>query len=406
MNRNQNRKGRTPSGVLTIVRKELHRFFGDRRMLMTVLLPGIIIYVVYSLMGSTMMSSLMGDTETPYTMQAENLPASIEAGLEAVGEASGTTVETVTEESDPKAAVADGKLDIYVVFPTDFDELVAEYDPASGLPAPAVEIYYNSSEPRSQNAYALVASVLDAYESALANRMDINPDPSVAYDLAAPEDITEMLFSMLMPMLLLVLMFSGCMAMTTESIAGEKERGTIATLLVTPVRRWELALGKIAALSIISLLAGLCSFAGVILALPKLMGGEEMGMADASIYTLGDYGMILCVILSTVLLFVSLIAVLSALANSVKEAASLVTPLMLLITVVGVSGMFSEDASVSLGFFFIPVYNTVQCISGVFSMSYEPIGILITVLVNVLTAGLFALLLSYLFCSEKVMFKK
>ena len=60
----------------------------------------------------------------------------------------------------------------------------------------------------------------------------------------------------------------------------------------------------------------------------------------------------------------------------------------------------------SLGFFFIPVYNTVQCISGVFSMSYEPIGILITVLVNVLTAGLFALLLSYLFCSEKVMFKK
>ncbi|MBQ1246241.1 MAG: ABC transporter permease, partial [Clostridia bacterium] len=314
MNRNQNRKGRTPSGVLTIVRKELHRFFGDRRMLMTVLLPGIIIYVVYSLMGSTMMSSLMGDTETPYTMQVENLPASVKAGLEAVGEASGTTVETVTEESDPKAAVADGKLDIYVVFPTDFDELVAAYDPASGLPAPAVEIYYNSSEPRSQSAYALVASVLDAYESALANRMDINPDPSVSYDLAAPEDITEMLFSMLMPMLLLVLMFSGCMAMTTESIAGEKERGTIATLLVTPVRRWELALGKIAALSVMSLLAGLCSFAGVILALPKLMGGEEMGMADASIYTLGDYGMILCVILSTVLLFVSLIAVLSALA--------------------------------------------------------------------------------------------
>ncbi|MBQ5724516.1 MAG: hypothetical protein IIV80_00020, partial [Clostridia bacterium] len=110
MNRNQNRKGRTPSGVLTIVRKELHRFFGDRRMLMTVLLPGIIIYVVYSLMGSTIMGSLMGDTETPYTMQVENLPASIEAGLEAVGEASGTTVETVTEESDPKAAVADGKL--------------------------------------------------------------------------------------------------------------------------------------------------------------------------------------------------------------------------------------------------------------------------------------------------------
>ncbi len=399
-------KTRTPSGALTIMRKELRRFFRDRRMLMTILLPGVLIYVIYSLMGSTLMDTVMGDSESAYVLRVEHMPASIQAGLQATGEATGSAFNMITTETDPKAAVTDGELDAYIIFPENFDALVAAYDPASGQPAPAVEIYYNSSSTRSQMAYTFVASVLDAYESALANRLDINPDPSATYDLAAPEDITGMLFSMLMPMLLIMLMFSGCMAMTTESIAGEKERGTIATMLVTPVRRWELALGKIAALSVMSLLAGLCSFAGVILALPKLMGGEEMGVADATIYSFGDYGMILCVILSTVLLFVSLIAVLSALANSVKEAASLVTPLMLLVTVVGVSGMFSGDKVAPLGFFFIPVYNTVQCISGVFSMNYEPISILITVLVNILTAGLFVLLLSRMFCSEKIMFKK
>jgi sodium transport system permease protein len=195
------------------------------------------------------------------------------------------------------------------------------------------------------------------------------------------------------------------MAMTTESIAGEKERGTIATLLITPIKRHELALGKIAALSIMSLLGGLCSFTGVLLALPKLMGGEAMGAVDASIYTVGDYAMILCVILSTILVFVSLIAVLSALAGSVKEASTLISPLMLVVTVIGVSGMFSGGAP-STAFFLIPVYNSVQCISGVFSMSYEPIQIILTVVSNLAVAGLLVFALAKMFNSEKVMFKK
>ena len=154
-----------------------------------------------------------------------------------------------------------------------------------------------------------------------------------------------------------------------------------------------------------SLLGGLCSFAGVLLALPKLMGGEEMGAVDASIYTVGDYAMILCVILSTILVFVSLIATLSALASSVKEASTLISPLMLVVTVIGVSGMFGSPDK-SLGLFLIPVYNSVQCISGVFSMSYEPAQIILTVAANLVTAGVFVAVLTRLFNSERVMFKK
>ena len=98
----------------------------------------------------------------------------------------------------------------------------------------------------------------------MANRFDVNVSSDVAFDVATEEDLTGMLFSMLMPLLLIILMFSSCMAMTAESIAGEKERGTIATLLITPIKRSELALGKIAALSVMSLLGGLCSFVGVL----------------------------------------------------------------------------------------------------------------------------------------------
>ena len=396
--------------ILAIMKKELRRFFGDKRMIATLILPGLLIYIIYSLMGGALSENFAGGGEnTEYRVLTHGSSELISA----VTLNSGMNITyyrcpDCTEEHDP-AAISKGineeGFHAYLVIPEDFDQKIAAYDPSTGLPAPEVKIYYNSSDADSATAYSTLLALLGALESSMANRFDVNISPDTVFDVATEEDLTGMLFSMLMPLLLIILMFSSCMAMTAESIAGEKERGTIATLLITPIKRSELALGKIAALSIMSLLGGLCSFVGVLLALPKLMGGEAMDAVDTSVYTLGDYAMILCVILSTILVFVSLIAVLSALANSVKEASTLVSPLMLVVTVIGVSGMFGSPDK-SLGLFLIPVYNSVQCISGVFSMSYEPMQIILTVVANLLTAGVFAVVLTRMFNSERVMFKK
>ena len=403
-------KSKRKNNILTVMKKELRRFFGDRRMLMSIILPGVLIYVIYSLMGGIMADTLMGGGEdTEYRVLLHNESEivhgiTLDAGLNMTY----YKCPDCTEEHDRDTVatgINEGSYHAYMVIPEGFDEAVMSYDPAGGLPAPEVKIYYNSSDADSSAAYSTLLALLNALESSMANRFDVNISPDVAFDVATEEDLTGMLFSMLMPLLLIILMFSSCMAMTAESIAGEKERGTIATLLITPIKRSELALGKIAALSVMSLLGGLCSFAGVLLALPKLMGGEELGAVDASIYTVGDYAMILCVILSTILVFVSLIATLSALASSVKEASTLISPLMLVVTVIGVSGMFSGGAS-SPALFLIPVYNSVQCISGVFSMSYEPIQIILTVVSNLAVAGLLVFTLAKMFNSEKVMFKK
>lgn len=382
------------SNIWTVMKKELYRFFGDKRMVMTVFLPGVLIYLIYSFMGNTLVSVMEPESES-YTVQVENMPASVDAILDAA--ASELPITYVTYES-PKTAVQEQEIDLYVVFPATFDADVA------AMALPKVEIYHNSASSTSSGAYAIFTSILDSYESMLANCFDVNADPNTVYDLATAEDTTGMLFSMLMPMLLIMLMFTGCMAVAPESIAGEKERGTIATLLVTPIRRSELAIGKIAALSIISLLSGLCSFLGVFLSLPQLMGGEELGMIDANIYGITDYLWILGVILSTVLLFVSLISVISTLAASVKEASSMISPLMIIVTLIGVTGMLG--GSPALWKCFVPVYNSVQCISGVFSLSYEPYHILITMLVNCALSYAAVILLTKLFNNENVMFKK
>lgn len=67
----------------------------------------------------------------------------------------------------------------------------------------------------------LLTDALDAYEQSLANRFDVNAGGGT-YDLASEEDMAGMVFAMLVPMLMLMFVFSGCMAVAPESIAGER----------------------------------------------------------------------------------------------------------------------------------------------------------------------------------------
>ena len=194
------------------------------------------------------------------------------------------------------------------------------------------------------------------------------------------------------------------MAVAPESIAGEKERGTFATMLVTPVKRSHIAVGKIISLSVLSLISGLCSFLGLILSLPKLMGGME-GIS-ASVYSAGSYLMLLGIILSSVLVIVSLISVVSALAKSVKEAANMIGPMMILVMLLGVSTMFSSGAVGSFFWYLIPLYNSARAMSGIFSFAASPVAVFITIGANVAAAVLLAFALAKMFDNEKIMFNK
>ena len=194
------------------------------------------------------------------------------------------------------------------------------------------------------------------------------------------------------------------MAVAPESIAGEKERGTFATMLVTPVKRSHIAIGKVVSLSVLSLISGVCSFLGLILSLPKLMGG--MGGVSAAVYTAGDYIMLLGIILSSVLVIVALISVISALAKSVKEATNMIGPLMILVMLLGVSTMFSSGAAGSFFWYLIPLYNSARAMSGIFSFAPSAVSVLITIGTNIVVAVLLAVGLAKMFDNEKIMFNK
>lgn len=385
--------------VWTIMKKELMRFFQDKKMVVTtVFLPGIMIYIMYSFMGSAMTSHYTVEDDYRYQICTLNFPQELEADfIEA-----GCEISEITEaELDiEKQQIQQQEQDLLVVFPKDFIAQVERYDVSMGQ-APDVELYYNSVSTSSGEAYDVVENLLNTYENALANRFDINGAGN-QNNLATEKEQAGEIFSNLMPMLLILFLFSGCMSVAPESIAGEKERGTIATLLVTPMKRSALALGKICALSIISLLSGLGSFLGTMLSLPKLMGGE----IDSGTYGVWEYMVLLLVILATVLILVSLISIISAYANTVKQASAAIMPLMLLVMMVGMSSMFQNEPRTIWYWFLIPVYNSTQLITNVLSFQGTGMQVGVTVASNlVFTAGC-VWALKNIFNSEKIMFSK
>ncbi len=387
------------NAILTIFKKELFRFFKDRRTMMAIIMPGILIYVIYTFMGSAMSESFMPDDEHIPIIYSQNTPDSFSA-LCQLSEIPLTPSEDIEAE---KELVKNDEADLVIVFPENFDELVAAYSTMSGLPAPNVEIYYNSAGTNSSMTFSTVSSLLGAYESSITNKFDINNVPDKSFDLASEEDLTSMIFSMMMPMLLITLLFSGCMAVAPESIAGEKERGTIAALLVTPAKRSHIALGKILALSVVALISGTSSTLGVVLALPKLMG--DTVSLDGSVYTPLDYAMLAVVILSTVLVLITAISIISAFAKTIKEASSYISPLMIVSMLVGLSGMFGATAT-SPVLYIIPIFNSVQCMVGIFSFEFDIVNMVVTVISNIVFTGVGVFLLAKMFNSEKIMFNK
>ena len=398
------------SNTLTIIKKEFARFFGDRQLLFTtVIMPGLLIYIIYSLMGTGIQSMITEGQNEVVTMRVENMPESLAPVFNTM-DSSLVVVQQPVSEADI-AQLEDKEINAVLVrFPEHFEEAMAGMQVADSGVLPNVEIYYNSTNNAASRVYMVVSSVLGNIGRTFT--VNVPQEEGQRFDQASDESIGAMIWSKILPMLIIMMLFSGVMAIAPSSIAGEKERGTIATLLVTPMRRNELALGKIVSLSGIALLSGISSFIGIALSLPKMIAVEGAdGAADAASmlgfhYTTNDYLALLLVILASVLIMASAVSLLSALAKDVKNAGTMVTPFMLVVMLAGLLPMFQNGASTNIGVYLIPFYNSIEVMTAVFSHELAWTPVLVTLVSNVVYTGIAVWGLTRMFNSEKVMFSK
>ena len=90
------------SDLLTIIKKEFARFFGDKRMVFTALMPGLLIYALYSFMGDGMSQMYEPDEDYVYEINVVNMPQSL-TFLEEVEEIELTKIEE--KDTDRKSVV-------------------------------------------------------------------------------------------------------------------------------------------------------------------------------------------------------------------------------------------------------------------------------------------------------------
>lgn len=395
------------SNTWTIIKKEFARFFGDRQLLFTtVIMPGLLIYIIYSFMGTGMKKMATEGANEQVTLCVENLPESMAPLVDGVP-FTVAVQQPVTQEDIDK--LEDKSLNVVLMrFPEAFDEKVAAYDPQSGEFAPNIEIYYNSANNASTRVFHMLQNSLTIYEEQLSNRFDINRIESVddQFDMANQDDVLGSVLSKLIPMLILMLLFSGVMGIAPSAIAGEKERGTIATLLVTPMKRNELALGKVVSLSGMALLSGISSFIGIVLSLPKMIQADTAGGELGLNYTGGDYAVLLITILATVLIMASVVSLFSALAKDVKNAGTMIVPFMLVVMFCGLTPMFQSSVPENLTAYMIPFYNSIQVMTSVFAHEMKWMPVVVMLVSNVVYTGIAVWVLTRMFNSEKVMFSK
>ncbi len=401
--------------IWTIFRKELYRVFSDRRLiLMIFILPGVSIFAMYWLIGTLIHNQMEAVREHTIVIYEEHMPATVRANLESLADLDDPiTFSFLDDETYDLATLKDlvreGDIDIALVFEADFEAKIDDYhidDP------PVVDILHNYGRQHSSFAYNTVSSVLETYRSdKLLDRLE-NPDHALIFasvyhadDIVDERRIAGQGLAMLLPFLTIIFLFSAAMSIGPDSIAGEKERGTVATLLITPIKRSEIAIGKVVSLGLLTLASAISSFIGIVLSLPRLMQADTNNI-DYAIYGVAEMLLILFTLMATVLIIVGLIAVISAYARTIKEASMLIMPFYLVTMIIGIMSSFGTEPSQSLWVHFIPIYGAVNFLNGVFVFDYAVANFVVVVATSVLYTTAFVVLLTRLFNSEKVMFQK
>lgn len=399
--------------IVTIFLKEIKRFFTDRRMLAALFLPGIIIFIFYSFMGKIVSSNVINKPTSNvtykiaysdnYHQDSEELPLIIQSFNAYLisddylnntnNKAQYYPFSTSNLEEFKEKALA-GDFDLLIVFSNDFEyNLENNLNPKKNT----INFYYNGSSEISSNVYNIFTSLVSAtYNNYLVN-FDLETNTEINSNLSNEQALFKTIIAFVFPMVTISLLFSTVMTICPETIAGEKERGTLASLLLTPCRRSEIIVGKISALSVTAFLSGIVSFIALVGSLPQLIGGEFNFDAPTIVA-------LFFLITSALILFVTIGLGVSTLASTVKEANSYISPFMIVSMVLSLLPSFMDMSSI--GYSFIPIMNICISMSSIIKGNFDLINIAITIIVNLIVTGLLVVLCAKLFNNERVIFSK
>lgn len=345
--------------ILTIFKKELKDVTRDRRsMMMMIVLPMLLFPVLITLVGGlTMRQAKKAKSKT------------LEVALIAHGNATAFR-DTLLERGDLKiredvredrirALIQSDSLDAAIRFDAQFD---AQID---ALQSGRIHLYFNSSKNLNESRTRLT-NLIRYYENQLVDerfqrlsldRKIVDPVQVQRHDIASAREKVGMVIGGFLPYIFILMGFLGCMYPAIDLGAGEKERGTLETLLVVPVSRFHILLGKCAVVMLAGLVSVLVSFVGLFfIFLQSREIVSRILQALQGTFDLASVLLFFSLFLPLVIFFATALMSLSIFARSFKEAQTIMTPLNIVIIVPAAVGLLPGielDAVTA----FIPILN-------------------------------------------------
>ncbi|HLU82855.1 MAG TPA: ABC transporter permease, partial [Trueperaceae bacterium] len=342
----------------------------------------------------------------------DNLPDSLRTALESQQLA-------LVAVSDATAAVQAGDVPVAIVIPAAFEADV------QGDGNATLAVHAKSGNMRSELNVGKVQQAVAGYQQALvAERLGrVGLDPAILQpvtvamvDASSEAERSSGQLSWLIPFFIAIWTLTGGQMTAIDATAGEKERGTLEVLLVAPVRRSEVVVGKFIATLTFGFTAAIMAIAGYLLGgslmrgvfLPQLGddAGEMVavmgGSFDASIGTVG-------LLLVSAILLSSFVAALllgiSLFARSFKEAQSYIAPLSFLFIVPVLFLQFKDLIGLGDGVYYIPLLNVLVFMDDVVRGAATTEHMAITWLSLIVATGILLVFANRNFTRENVIFR-
>ena len=358
-----------------VFRKEFREVFRDKRtrfgLIVSPLLITPLILAVIGTMATKQAEDAQKETVAVGFVGLANSPT-----LRAFVKKASNLKVTETTQADAEAKIRSRTLYAAAIVPTDAEKRIQSARPVG------ITILRDTGSQTSQQAATRLSELFDVYGQRLfvkrlADR-GLTSEFATAFTVkerGIPGESSEsmLLLSTILPYLLAVSALMGGIYVANDSVAGEKERGTLETLLVSPASRLDLVIGKFLAVASVALVSSVMALIGLIWPFYiHLSMFQWMSKAGLTLH-FGAVCALLLVQIPIAVLGAGLLMTVSTYARNQKEMQTYLAPLLIVITVLAMATMFLK-VETPLIWAIVPVTNAAmvikQALEGVINVPF------------------------------------
>lgn len=362
--------------------KELIDTLRDKRTMVTmIVIPVLIFPVILSVFSSISKSFTKEAMEKELVIGVSEKDFKHNPVIESIQNAplGNLELKIMKDTSTFTKAIREDSIQIGLAFESDFKEKF------TGEETAPIIIYINNTDVAMRSR---VKGIFDQYSELWRKKRlerlgiseeSVKPVEINYFDISSDQEKLGKIAGGILPYIFIAFCFLGCLYPAIDLFTGEKERGTIETILSTPVKRWQLLFGKMAVVVLSGLLAATLALVGLFVAIEflDLVQDEKILEVVRGILSFKFILLMYALLIPLTVFFAGIMIPIAVYAKSFKEAQSIITPLNIVVILPAIIG-FLPGIELNITTAFIPIINIVLATKDIIAGTIDPLLLIIS----------------------------